>query len=469
MLITLECVILALQAVSAVRLALESPIEIDSQSNNRLSKRSPVVLGGGINKCYTMKVNVNGVGLGLRVDSAVSDTIVPLSSSSNDVSLTPQHTPSGEPVTIDYKGKKYSGISSTADVTIPGTEITDINLPVIAVGIDPMFNGVFGFGYTLLSNHHSRITAMDALYNGGIIPNNEVSLQLCPYEMLSDSFINIGNTEITAKCGTDGSSVAWVNSPSDDQFTVNIKSILVNDKRVNLPAGFQKRVKDGRTLYSVVETCCTCMHFPKVVVKALINAIVGSGAITIKNNMFRRKFDQRDINNLFWKHHLMVEPKLNIDWSKLPTLSIVMYAQNPVTVDNYNSIVEITLGPRDYMQKIDSERYLFAVTVGSNYNAALCIPFMTRLTMIFDRAHKRVGFGPGCGCEVSTDGYPIISNSDQVLWSPSQLILIMHLMYAVRLPEQPSTSSSDGRSTLGRLLSRLGSRRSKPNYEKFED
>ena len=61
MLITLECVILALQAVAAVRLALESPFEITGQSNNRLSKRSPVVLDGDITKCYTIKVNVDGV------------------------------------------------------------------------------------------------------------------------------------------------------------------------------------------------------------------------------------------------------------------------------------------------------------------------------------------------------------------------------------------------------------------------
>ncbi|EGF76240.1 hypothetical protein BATDEDRAFT_92902 [Batrachochytrium dendrobatidis JAM81] len=61
MLIILECVILALQAVAAVRLALESPIGTTSPSNNRLSKRSPVELGGDIKKCYTIKSNVDGV------------------------------------------------------------------------------------------------------------------------------------------------------------------------------------------------------------------------------------------------------------------------------------------------------------------------------------------------------------------------------------------------------------------------
>ncbi|OAJ39300.1 hypothetical protein BDEG_23161 [Batrachochytrium dendrobatidis JEL423] len=105
-----------------------------------------------------------------------------------------------------------------------------------------------------------------------------------------------------------------------------------------------------------------------------------------------------------------------------------MFAQNPVTDENRNSVVEITLGPRDYMQ------ILFAVQAGSDYYAVLGIPFMTRLGLTFDRAHKRIGFGPGCGCEVATDGYPIISNNDQVLWPLSH----------VRLPEQPSTSGSDG-------------------------
>ncbi|EGF77927.1 hypothetical protein BATDEDRAFT_27286 [Batrachochytrium dendrobatidis JAM81] len=385
MLITLECILLALQTVSAVRLALESPIGTTSQSNNRLSKRSPVVLDGDITKCYTIKVNVDGVNLGLQVDSSMADIVVPLPSSSNDVGLTPQHTPSGEPVTIDYKGEEYNGVTSTADVTIPGTRITDIDLPVIAVGIDSMLNGVFGFGNSLLSNHHPQTTAMDALYNGGIIPNNEVSLQLCPYEMTSNSFINIGNTDVTAKCGTDGTSVAWVKSPSDDQFTVNIKSILVNDEPVELPEEFQKTImENGRTLYSSVETCFLYMRFPEVVVAALVDAI------------------------------------------------------------------------------LDSVR--FDIEVGPNDNAILGIPFMAQLGLTFDRAHKRIGFGPGCGCEVATSKYPTISNGYRVLWPSSH----------VRLPEQPSTSGSDGTSTLRRSLSQLGSalcgsRRPKFNYKKFED
>ncbi|OAJ40068.1 hypothetical protein BDEG_23846 [Batrachochytrium dendrobatidis JEL423] len=183
----------------------------------------------------------------------MSDTIVPLPSSSNDIGLTPQHTPSGEPVTIDYKGDEYKGVTSTAVVTIPGTRITDIKLPVISVqkqspdsvGINPNLDGVFGFGYSSLSKHHPRVTAMDTLYNGGVIPNNEIGLQLCPYEMTSNSFINIGNTDITPKCGTNGRSVAWVDSPSDDQFTVNIKSILVNDEPVDLPEEFQKTIMEN--------------------------------------------------------------------------------------------------------------------------------------------------------------------------------------------------------------------------------
>ncbi|KAJ8324957.1 hypothetical protein O5D80_006477 [Batrachochytrium dendrobatidis] len=124
---------------------------------------------------------------------------------------------------------------------------------------------------------------MDTLYNNDVIPNNEVSLQLCPYDMTSESFINIGNTDVTAKCGTNGKSVAWVQSPSNDQHTVNIKSILVNDKQVDLPDEFQKKVENGRTLYSTMETCFLYMRFPETVVKALVDAILDSDAITVKN------------------------------------------------------------------------------------------------------------------------------------------------------------------------------------------
>ncbi|KAK5664501.1 hypothetical protein QVD99_008678 [Batrachochytrium dendrobatidis] len=367
--------------------------------------------------------------------------IVPLPSSSNDVSLTPQHTPSGEPVTIDYKGEEYKGISSDTDVTIPGTSITDINLPVLSVekqsadlvGINPEFDGVFGFAYSSLSNHHPPATAMDALYNHDVIPNNEIGLQLCPYEMTSNSFINIGNTDITAKCGTDGTSIAWVESPSDDQFTVNIKSILVNDEQVDLPEEFQKTImENGRTLYSSVETCFLYMRFPEVVVAALVDAILDSGAITVNINIFSDKLGKVMVKKIFSQNYAMLESGFDIDWGKLPTLSITMFAQTPVTDANCNSVVTIKLGPKDYIQRADSKNFVFAVKAGPNDNAILGIPFMTRLGLTFDRAHTRIGFGPGCGCEIATSKYPTISNSDQVLWPLPQL------------PEQPSTSGSDG-------------------------
>ncbi|OAJ44636.1 hypothetical protein BDEG_27846 [Batrachochytrium dendrobatidis JEL423] len=433
MLITLECVILALQAVAAVRLALESPIGIDSQSNNRLSKRSPVELDGDITKCYTMKVNVDGTDLNLRVDSDASNIIVPLPSSSNDVGLAIQSISNGEPVTIKYRGKEYNGVTSTAAVTIP-------------VGIGgTLKQGVFGFGHSLLSDRHSPITAMDVLYKDGIIPNNEIGIQLCPYDMLQESFINIGNTDITAKCGTDGNSVAWVQSPSNDQFSVNIKSMLVNGKKVDLPEEFQQVVENGRALYSYLRTCSTYMYLPKVVVKALIDAILDSNAITFKSILFKNKLGKKIIKRILQRNSPIPKFDFNIDWGKLPTITIVMFSQNPVTDANCNSVVTIKLGPKDYIQRVDSKNYLFTVAAGPNDNVVLGTSFMTRLILTFDRVHKRIGFGPGCGCEVMADGYPTISDHYRVLWPLTQL------------PEQPSTSSSDVTSTLRRSLSRFGS------------
>ncbi|OAJ32846.1 hypothetical protein BDEG_28723 [Batrachochytrium dendrobatidis JEL423] len=209
------------------------------------------------------------------------------------------------------------------------------------------------------------------------------------------------------------------------------------------------------------------MYFPRVVVETLVAAIVGSDAITVKKtkSKHKHKLSKTEIEKIFWRNRLILKSKLNIDWGRLPSLSIVMHAEAPVTDDNYNSVVTITLGPRDYLQRVDSKHVRFIVEAGPNENAALGIPFMNRLGLTFDRTHKRIGFGPGCGCEVSTDGYPTISNGYRVLWSPSQL------------PKQPSTSSSGDTSTLRRLSQlgstlrdsiRRGSRRSKPNYEKLD-
>ncbi|OAJ44234.1 hypothetical protein BDEG_27498 [Batrachochytrium dendrobatidis JEL423] len=399
--------------------------------------------------------------------------VVPLPSSSNDVGLAIQSISSGEPVSIKYKGKQYNGVTSTAVVTIPGTGITGVNLPVLAVekqsadsvGINPKFDGIFGLAYSSLSNQHSRVTAMDALYNDGAIPKNEVSLQLCPYGMTSESFINIGNTDVTAKCETDGTSVAWVESPSNNQFSVNIKSVLVNGRPAELPAEFQKKVKDGRTLYSSVETCFLYMRFPETVVTALVDAILNSNAITVKDNMLRSDYlDKKKIKMRLWKNHLMPRYKYTIDWSRMPRFSITMFAQTPVTDENRDSVVTIELGPRDYMQIIsieNSEKFLFAVTVGSNDYAVLGMSFMTRLKLTFDLQNARIGFGSGCGCETATSEYPTISNNDRMLWP------LPHF----GLPEEPSTSyETQYRSIvlrIGRI--RRGSKRSNIDYKKLGD
>ncbi|KAJ1339509.1 hypothetical protein BSLG_005868 [Batrachochytrium salamandrivorans] len=92
--------------------------------------------------------------------------------------------------------------------------------------------------------------------------------------------------------------------------------------------------------------------FPEVVVAALIDAILDSGAITVNINIFSDK-----------------------------------------------------LG-----------KLVFAIKAGSNDNAILGIPFMAQLGLTFDRAHKRIGFGAGCGCKVATRKYPTISNGYRVLW-----------------------------------------------------
>ncbi|OAJ43558.1 hypothetical protein BDEG_26908 [Batrachochytrium dendrobatidis JEL423] len=204
---------------------------------------------------------------------------------------------------------------------------------------------------------------MDILYNYGVIPNNEIGIQLCPYEMTSKSFINIGNTDVAEKCGTDGRSIAWVNSPTNDYFTVNIKSVLVNGKQVDLPEEFQQVVENGRALYSYLHTCFMYMRFPQAVVDVLINDILNSGAITIKNTMISSKLGKIIIKKKLQNNHLMTKSKYNIDWVKLPTITITVFAQTPVTDDNHDSVVTIKLGPKDYLRSYNSKdcKYLTIV------------------------------------------------------------------------------------------------------------
>ncbi|KAK5673537.1 hypothetical protein QVD99_000978 [Batrachochytrium dendrobatidis] len=422
MLITLQYFLTVMQMVAAIKVRLHSS-DTSGESSNRLSKRSPVQLQGDISSCYRMKFNIAGVDLDLKVDSRISDSIVPLPNLNNYQGPTLSYPEHADAVTLKYDGgASAKGHGFLTTVSIPETTISIKSAPVVGISeqsenpviIDGNPNqGVFSFAYPSIAMYHAKPpTIMDAIYESGAVPNNEVAMELCPYGLSEKSYIDIGNTETDPKCDTDGQPVIWVQSPSRDRFTVNIKEIRIDNKARGLPSEFQvKESEDIWHPYSFISTCSKYISLPRKIVDKLIRAIGKSGA-------FKPKLTKDDIKKFFEKKQIIKVPDHIIDWKKLPKLSFVMYTETSKTGKASRSSVEITLGGRDYIQQVGAGEYQFFVDVGRNKRVVLGTPFMLRMRVVFDRTNQRIGFGPGCGCENSADGYPIISSNSQVLWSP---------------------------------------------------
>ncbi|KAJ8331124.1 hypothetical protein QVD99_005825 [Batrachochytrium dendrobatidis] len=417
-----QCLLLVFQTAAAVQVQLHAP-SLSGRSGTRLSKQ-PSKSNERAYSCFSIIINVGGVDIKSMVDSTSSDSVVPFSNLNNyngpNISYTPFEEPSIEGYSRDVSWKGY-GFST--DVFIPETGIPAVDAPIVGIfkqATEPALldgqgrQAVFGLAYPSLAYYHTTpATIMDAWYEGRFIPNNEVGVELCPYKLSKKSHIDIGSTEVVPKCGTDGNPIAWVESPTNDRFTVSIKEILVNSMPVELPDDFQKKREGESISYSYIDTCATKVEFPYEVVDKLISAIV-------KSHAFVPKLDTPSISKFFWSGYPMTKSDFIIIWSRLPTLSIVMNANNPEKAEGSQSTVKVTLGPRDYMQQVGENAHAFSVSVGSDKLVVLGVPFMTRLRVVLDRAHKRIGFGPGCGCEKSKDGHPTIQNEFNKIWHPKQ-------------------------------------------------
>ncbi|OAJ36400.1 hypothetical protein BDEG_20578 [Batrachochytrium dendrobatidis JEL423] len=421
MFIAFQYFLLTLQLVDAIQVPLYPP-KLSSRPNNRLSKRSPIKLKGDVFHCFRMEISVNGVNLKMMVDSGSFDTIVPFSTLNNYNGPSLTYTMHETSIFGSYDGvTAWEGHGFLATVRIQKTSIIVKNAPVIGIfkqsTDSPLIDGnieqgILGLAYPSLAEYKATPpTVMDALYDSKAISNNEVGLHLCPYELSKKSYIDIGNTNLAPKCGTNGNPITWIYSPTQDYFTVDIKSILINGNPVTLPNEFQvKTPGDKMHPFSIIDTCTTTMDLPHEVVAILIDEIVGSDA-------FEPKLDDHTALIFFWERYIIKKSHYTINWKKLPVLSFVM-STGVSNSESDSSIVKITLGPKDYIQKISSTKYLFSVSAGSNKNAVLGTSFMARLKFVLDREHVRIGLGPGCGCEKSKDGYPTIEDENKVLWSP---------------------------------------------------
>ncbi|EGF82009.1 hypothetical protein BATDEDRAFT_87177 [Batrachochytrium dendrobatidis JAM81] len=422
----LRLILFLLQEVAAIQIPLLYPSTSHIQSNNRLSKRSPVELDGAVTKCFIMKLNVNGVDLNFIVDSGSSNSIVPLLGLNHYNGPVLKYVPTTEDVLSDsyFDGSFWKGVSFTATVSIPKTSISTTDAPVIGIYQqstrslvlnDQWNHGILGIAYPSLT--HSKITSgatiIDSFYTSGSIKKNEVAFELCSYELSKQSYIDIGNTGTVSKCGTDGSPVVWVETPILNFLTVNIKSIWINHQKVQLPSTFQYNPSGGITLFSFIDTCAAKILLPRILVMELVNEMIKSRAFQPRPNL-------QELKLFYFQDYTMKLKEFTIDWKKLPTISFLMSTGTAALQKNPSSIVNITLGPKDYLQKAGPKEYVFAVGIGSDQNAILGISFMTRLRIVLDRKNGLVGFGPGCGCEATTDGYPVIANEHGELWHPSR-------------------------------------------------
>lgn len=244
---------------------------------------------------------------------------------------------------------------------------------------------------------------MDAWVDTQVIKENKVAFHGCPYSMQSNSWIDFGDE--TAYQGCNFNQKASIMMPSKSYYNIDIASISVGGVGIALPSTFQS----GET-YSFLDSCTSNIMLPRAVRTALQNAISNSGAISstwVKSGYVPQ-----------WLNGQVMIPFLpgDLKWELLPNISFTINTHASGAAPG--SSVTLTLGPHQYIQANTAGYYVFMISsVGDSY-AILGLPFFQAYHIVVDRDIGQVSFQLGCGCELATDSYPIISTSGDTIEPP---------------------------------------------------
>jgi hypothetical protein len=151
-------------------------------------------------------------------------------------------------------------------VQLTGTNINASNVPIVAItaqSTNPSFlrtaNGIIGLAYATLSDYplNGPRSMIDAFVSSGST-KNRIAFKMCPYALLSYSWIDFGASTPYRECGSNGP-LAITISPSKTYLTVNVVGLYVNAERIALPAVFQtsdpSQIGSNGKAWSILDSC----------------------------------------------------------------------------------------------------------------------------------------------------------------------------------------------------------------------
>ena len=399
----------SISCVSAVRVSATIPnwnnVTVVSHFANNPGE---VPLTGSFQTCFTVQLNVGGTNFKVQVDTGSSDLAVPNKGLNSYAGPTLNLAANNKLVQATYGSGSWSGYAYNGVVSLTNS-VSANNAPFAAMmkqtnmadGVK--IQGILGVAYDSISTLGTTPrTVMDAWYQAGVLQNNEIAFHACPSNLMSQAYIDFGNSDPSFSCNPSGSPYVWAESPSTNYYTINVLDILIGGSSAPVPSTFQEaQLSDGSQSWTVVDSCTSILLLPDSVVQALVTKILNSGAVP-------SNWPQSTINSFFNVESVVSNPGFN--WAKFPTLSFVI---DSGTGSNF----QITLSANEYIQQTANGQYQFLVLSGNDYMAILGIPLFTGLDIVFDRANTRVGFSLGCGCSTSTSKFPDIVSNQGSAWN----------------------------------------------------
>lgn len=247
-------------------------------------------------------------------------------------------------ITASYGIGTWTGFGVQGTVGLVGTPIQSNNAPFIAMQSQTSIlthsveQGLFGVAYDPLATYNVQPkTVMDAWMQSGVLNNDQIAFYGCPSNLMSQAYIDFGNTDPSLTCNPSGTPVAIAKSPSKDYYSIDLRAVTIGTNSVPLPATFQK-VKNslGSNTWTIVDSCTSAMMLPQSITQQLVNVMIASGGMP-------QSWSQKTLSDFV--NAKTAVSNANFNYAVLPKISFdIAYAATG------NSTFRITIGPRQYIQ-----------------------------------------------------------------------------------------------------------------------